>query len=278
MMPCNIAVCVKPVPDPNYYDQVTIDLNTKTIARAGIPSIVNPVDKNAMETALKLKERYNGTIAIFSMAPISARENILELLAMGADRAYLLSSSAFAGSDTLATSYILNAAINKAENMEECKFDLVLCGHESADGATAQVPPQLGEWRGVPHLGNVCSLTLTDENIFHVTTKQENSFIDWELVPPAVLSVSREINSPRHISAVGIVKAPKKPFVVWERDDLTFADNMYIGVAGSATLAGEVFIPNTKRKTKEFNGTPDEIADIIVSLLAKRVIAISGLQ
>jgi electron transfer flavoprotein beta subunit len=157
-MACNVIVCVKPVPDPKYYDKVTIDPVKKTITRAGIPILINPVDKSAIELGLQLREHYGGSVVVISMAPPNTGEILREVLAMGADEAYLLSDHAFGGADTLATSYALYHGVKKIEAAKGYSFDFVLCGSESADGATAQVSSQLGEWLGRPHLWNVFEL------------------------------------------------------------------------------------------------------------------------
>jgi len=202
-MALNIAVCMKPVPDPKYYDKIIIDPVHKTIVRSGIPTILNPVDKNALEAALQLKEKFGGKVAVISMAPPNVAENLREALAQGADEAYFLSDRAFAGADTLATSYTLAQGLKKIG----VSFDLVFCGAESADGATAQVSSQLGEWLGVPHLWNVFYLEAKGEKEYYLKTKIENGYMEWEAQGPLVLDVSREINKPRYTSNMGIMKA-----------------------------------------------------------------------
>jgi electron transfer flavoprotein beta subunit len=172
-MPYSVAVCIKPVPDPKYYDKVTIDPVKKTISRTGVPIIMNQVDKNALELALQLKASSGGSVTALSMAPPNGEETLREALAMGADSAYLLSDPAFGGADTLATSYTLFRAIKKVEAAAGRAFDFVLCGCESADGATAQVPSQLGEWLDAPHLWNVCAFEedKAAPQTFHIKTK-----------------------------------------------------------------------------------------------------------
>lgn len=165
-MSLNIVVCIKPVPDPQYYDKVSIDPVTKRITREGIPTIINPVDKNGIEAALQLKKSYGGKVTVITMAPPNATENIKEALAMGADEGVLLSDRAFGGADTLATSYTLAKGIEKLG-----EFDIVFCGTESADGATAQVSSQLGEWLKVPHLWNVFNIEPQNEKSLKVKTK-----------------------------------------------------------------------------------------------------------
>jgi len=260
-MALNIVVCIKPVPDPQYYDKVGIDPKTKRITREGIPTIINPVDKNGIEAALKLKQTYGGKVTVITMAPPNATENLREALAMGADEAVLLSDRAFGGADTLATSYTLAKGIEKLGG-----FDLIFCGAESADGATAQVSSQLGEWLGVPHLWNVFSLEAEDERNFRVKTKVENGSMEWEIKLPCVLGVARELNKPRFISAMGIIKAKNKPLSVWGKADLEVEDER-LGLDGSPTKAGAIFTPDLKRKGEMLKGTTEEIVDIIIERL-----------
>lgn len=260
-MALNIVVCIKPVPDPQYYDKVSIDPKTKRITRDGIPTIINPVDKNGIEAALKLKQTYGGKVTVITMAPPNATENLREALAMGADEAVLLSDRAFGGADTLATSYTLAKGIEKLS-----RFDIIFCGTESADGATAQVSSQLGEWLGVPHLWNVFGLEAEDERNLRVKTKVENGSMEWEIKLPCLLGVARELNKPRFISAMGIIKAKNKPLSVWSKTDMAIEDER-LGLDGSPTKAGAIFTPDLKRKGEMLKGTVEEVADTIIDKL-----------
>ena len=132
-----ILVCVKQVPDVNL---VKIDPVTGSLIRKGVPAILNPLDANAFEAAVQIKERYGGEITCITMGPDQAMEALRECLAAGADRAVLLSDRAFANADTLATSYVI---VTAAKMLGE--FDLVFCGKESLDGATGQMGAQLAE-------------------------------------------------------------------------------------------------------------------------------------
>ena len=115
---------------------------------------MNTADKCAVEAALQLKEKLGGKVVIFAMAPPDGREKLMEVLAMGADEAVLVSDREFGGADTLATSYTLVKAIEKKASESEA-FDLILCGNESADGATGHVPAQVGEQLGYNHLSAI---------------------------------------------------------------------------------------------------------------------------
>lgn len=260
-MALKIVVCIKPVPDPQYYDKVSIDPKTKRITREGIPTIINPVDKNGIEAALQLKNIYGGKVTVITMAPPNAVENLREALAMGADEGVLLSDRTFGGADTLATSYTLAKGIERLGD-----FDIIFCGAESADGATAQVASQLGEWLEVPHLWNVFSMEAQNEKSLRVKTKVENGSMEWEIKMPCLLGVARELNKPRFISAMGIIKAKNKPVFVWGKSDLIVEDER-LGLTGSPTKAGAIFTPDLKRKREMLTGSVEEIVDIVIDKL-----------
>lgn len=260
-MGLNIAVCIKPVPDPEYYDKITIDVKTKTITRAGIPAIINPVDKNALEAALQVKAQFGGKVTVLCMAPPDAQKELYESMAMGADEAVLLSDRAFAGADTLATSYTLAQGARKAG-----PFDLIFTGTESADGATAQVPAQLAEWLEIPHLWNVKEFTVVTEKEIHAKVKMDNAVGEYSIQLPALLAVSREVNKPRYTTAMGVIKARKKPLTVIGQGELQ-ADENLIGQKGSPTWSGDIFIPSLARKGQELTGAPEEIVTGLVARL-----------
>lgn len=262
----NIVVCVKPVPDPEKYALLSIDPQTKRLNREGIPTIVNPSDRTALEAALQLKESCGGTVSVVSMTPLFSREQIKETLAMGADEAFMVSDSAFAGADTLSTSYTLMKAIEKTG----IKADLILAGNESADGATAQVGAQLAEWMGLPHITNVigiqCGEDGTDRLI--VRKKTEDGAIAYHVKLPALLTVNLRACKPRFVSALGVIKAGKKRLEVFSKADLDVEDGK-IGLSGSPTQPGELIQPDLSRAGQEITGDPDEIAATVVDIIKK---------
>jgi electron transfer flavoprotein beta subunit len=140
----DIIACVKVVPRP---EEVVVDKATATLDRASARSLINPPDMNLLEVALELKDLHGGQVTLLSMGPPLFESYLRIAMAMGADRAVLLSDRAFAGADTLATSYTLAEGIRKIG-----RYDLILCGEESSDGATAQVPPGIAEWLGIPQV------------------------------------------------------------------------------------------------------------------------------
>jgi len=138
-----IVVCLKQVPDTT---AVRIDPKTGTLIRDGVPSIINPEDKHALEEALVLKETYGATVTIVSMGPPQAKDALREALSMGADEAILITDRAFAGSDTLATSKALAGVLKKLE------YDIIFAGRQAIDGDTAQVGPEIAEHLGMPQI------------------------------------------------------------------------------------------------------------------------------
>jgi len=261
-MALNIAVCVKAVPDSKYYDKISIDPATRMMVREGIPTVISDLDKHALEAALALRDKNQGKVSVFTMAPESALDNILEALAMGADEGFLLSDRAFAGADTLVTSYTLAAAIQA-----KGPFDIVITGNESDDGSTGQVSAQLGEWLCFPHIMNISALVYS-ENALNVTALSEDGSIDYKMALPAVLGVTRKLNKPRLTNIMGMLKAKSKPLTVLHYGDFPTDDN-YLGLKGSPTQPGAIYAPKMSRKTVELTGTPEEIADRIVQELCK---------
>lgn len=255
-----IAVCVKPVPDPKHYDKITIDPETKLLKRQGVPMVLNPADKNAIEAALQLKEQYGGKVVLLSMAPPSARETLTEGLAMGADEAFLLSDRAFVGSDTLATARVLAAGLKKIG-----KLDLVLTGSESADSGTSHIPSQLGELMGYAHLNCLTEIKL-DVSTLKMKSRIENGHVEYEGRLPMVLGVAKDFNTPRYTSLMGVVAAGKKPFSLWGIDDLGL-DPAIVGLAGSPTQPGDLHIPGHGRKCEMLAGEPCNVAGKILAIL-----------
>jgi electron transfer flavoprotein beta subunit len=264
----NIIVCIKPVPDPEKYNLLTIDPATKRLVREGIPTIVNPSDRNALEEALKIREKSGGKVIVLSMAPLFSQDKIKECLAMGADEGYLVSDRAFGGADTFSTSYTLAKAIEKIG----IKADMILAGNESADGATSHVPSQLGEWMGIPHLSNITELEVGGDSA-KAKKKIENGYIEYEVSLPALFGIARGANKPRLVSAMGIIKAKNKKLEVLTRADLDVDDKL-IGLEGSPTQPGGLEVPNMKRASKTIEGDTDEIAAEILNIIKKAGISL----
>ena len=205
-MPLHILVCIKQVPDPERFDRITLDPATGAINRAGIPPVTNPVDRHAVEEALRIREALGGSVTVLTMGPPQARTCLEDALAMGADRGVLLCDTVFAGADTLATAAVLAAGIRSAGD-----FDLVLCGNESVDGATGQVPSQLAEALGWPRVTHARKIGFADGGRVALVEREiEGGFLRVEARLPAVIAVVKRINRFRLPTIFGILEAGKK--------------------------------------------------------------------
>ena len=263
-MSLKIAVCIKSVPDPDHYDNIRIDPETKTLIRTGIPSVINSADKHALELAMQIKEQFLAKVSVFTMAPPQGKDQLLRALAYGTDDAYLLSDRKVGGADTLATSHSLCAMISHVDD-----YDLILAGNESEDGATAHVPSQLGEWMGIPHMADVVDAQLVDETTICATKEYEDGNRRYKIKMPCVLAVKKKINVVRYPKPVDIFKAKNKPLIIFSADDLPELNQSYIGLAGSPTKAGELITPEYSRSSQPIEGSSEEIADSIIGILQK---------
>ena len=249
-----VIVCVKPVPDPQAWDRLRLDPATKTLIREGIPSVINPLDKHALEAALEIKEASGAEVVLLSMAPPDTRPVIREALAMGADRAVMLSDKAFAGSDTLATALILATGIGRLGS-----FDLIFCGNFTLDGSTSQVPSQIAEFLGIANIMHVTKLQQENGQRFLVTQKIEHGYMKLEAEPPLLLSFTKEVNKPRFTSFLEILAAEKREIAEWTNADLNL-DESRIGLEGSPTKMADLLMRKKGRQGLRLEGNPEEIA------------------
>jgi electron transfer flavoprotein beta subunit len=201
------VVCIKVVPKP---EEITVDLETNMLLREGVRSEINPPDMNAMEMALKLKDRHGGRISILSMGPPSFEPILRVALAMGADHVYLLSDRTFAGADTLATTYTLAKGIQMISSVE------------SSDGATGQVPPGLAEWLGISQLTMLTDIEV-DTSVQTARGRREikGGYELLEVPLPCVISVKTACNEPRFMD-FNIKPWAMEPeqLTVWSAQDL----------------------------------------------------------
>lgn len=254
----NMLVCLKVVPKS---EEVGVDRETMTLDRGNARSEINPPDMNALEAALALKDRYGGRVSLLSMGPPFVVPMLRVGLAMGADAAYLLSDRAFGGADTLATSLTLASAIRKVGHI-----DLVLCGEESSDGATAQVPPGIAAWLGIPQVTYAMDIEL-DRDRRHLLVTREirggEEVLDAPL--PAVISVKVSCNQPRFMDSDGIARLGSDVAVTtWTAADLD-VDLGHIGLAGSPTSVAGLREASQQagRRREMVTGTPEQEAHIL---------------
>ena len=253
----DIVVCIKQVPDTS---EVSIDPETNTLVREGVPSIINPYDENAIEAGLQLKEECGGTITVISMGPPQAEEALRQALAMGCDEAILISDRAFAGSDTLATSYVLASAIRKIGS-----YDVVICGKQAFDGDTAQVGPGIAEQLGIPQATYAVDVQVDGRKIA-VKRLLAGSFETVEMKLPALITADKHMNVPRHAGLRGVMAARKKEIPTWTLEDIQ-ADPSKCGLSGSPTTVVEIFPPQRSHKTERLEGEPQQVARQLIEKL-----------
>lgn len=260
----NIVVLIKQVPNTN---EIKIDPKTGTLIRDGIPSIMNPDDKHALEEALVLKDKTQAKVTVLTMGPPQAENILIEALGMGADKAVHLTDRLFAGSDTLATSYTLMSAIKKIGDV-----DIIFAGREAIDGDTAQVGPQIAEQMGIPQVTYVKSLELEGDTL-HIKRSTEEGYLEIQVKPPVLLTAIKELNKPRYPNVKAIFNAfnreEGKEIFKWEAKDLEI-DTTRLGLKGSPTQVFKSFSPIVKRSGEMINGTAQEVATKIKDRLKER--------
>lgn len=257
-----IIVCIKQVPDTN---EIKIDPEKGTLMRDGVPSILNPDDANAVEAALQIKDEYPDTeVDILTMGPPQAMYALRECLAMGADNAYLLSSRAFGGADTCATSTTVAAGIEKIGN-----YDFVFTGRQAIDGDTAQVGPQIAQRLGLPIATYVQAIREMRENSVIVERQLEDGYEVLEVKRPCLLTAVKEFNTPRHMTILGIENAYKKEITVWNEHDVKLDVNE-CGMNASPTKVMRSFTPPPKGKGEMLEGTVHDMAQLLADKLREK--------
>lgn len=238
----NILVCIKQVPDTN---EIKIDPVTNTLIRAGVPSIVNPFDAYALEIAARIKDKTPGTtITLLSMGPPQASAALKECLAVGGDKAYLVSDRAFGGADTLATSYTLKCAIDKLEE-QNGKFDLIFCGKQAIDGDTAQVGPEIAEHMDCPQITYAVEAgTEGDEVLVKRETGEGYEILAAKM--PCVITVTKPSFDPRFPTIKSKLAANRAVITTLTVNDIT-VDGTRIGLKGSPTKVKKSFTPPRKQ-------------------------------
>lgn len=256
-----IVVCIKQVPNTT---EIKIDPVTNTLKRDGVPSIINPDDKAAIEAALQLKESCGATVTVLTMGPPQAEKALREALAMGADEAFLLTDRAFGGSDTLATSTIIAAAVKKLQP------DLVLCGRQAIDGDTAQVGPQIAEHLDIPQITYAAGISYNAENGTLTVKRQfEDRYQTLQVKGLCLITVLSTMVKPRYMNVWDIVDQDAKEIGKITNEDLQL-DKSVIGLTGSPTKVKASFTKQLDKTVETLELNPEEAAKAIVDALNKR--------
>ena len=259
-----IVVCIKQVPASS---NVKVDPETGVLIRDGVNSKMNPYDLYALETALRLKETYGGTVQVISMGPPAATAILKEAIYMGADKGTLISDRRLGGADVLATAYTLSSAIRALG-----KVDLILCGKQTTDGDTAQVGSELAEYLGLPQYSNVRTIQNENDTV-HVVTELGSTILSAAIKLPCVLCMDSEVNTPRLPSYKRKkqmdLEMDKRIFVL-SLDDFEDRNPKHYGLSGSATQVEKIFPPEKMDQHMVFTGQAKDVSKQVFDLLKQK--------
>jgi electron transfer flavoprotein beta subunit len=242
--------------------EVRINPETNTLIREGVPSIINPYDLHAIEAALQIREKVGGKVTVITMGPPQAEDALREAVSMGVDEVKLISDRAFAGSDTWATSYTLSKAI------EKLGFDVIFCGKQAIDGDTAQVGPEIAEFLNIPHIAYVKMVEDISASSVKVHRLMDDGYDVVESSVPVLLTVVKEINTPRLPSLKGKMAAKKAVITKMDAQAIG-AEEGNLGLKGSPTQVKNIFAPQLKVNRKTLEGTLEQQVDALIEDLRR---------
>ena len=255
----NIVVCVKQVPDTTV---VKIDPKTGTLIRDGVPSIINPEDKHALEAALQLKEAHGGKVTVVSMGLPMAKAALREALCMGADEAILLTDRALGGADTLATSKSLAGVIKKLD------YDIVFAGRQAIDGDTAQVGPEIAEHLNIPQVTYVQDVKVEGDSLI-VNRALEDGHQIVKVKTPCLLTAIETLNEPRYMNVSNIFATNDNDIKVMSADDID-VDKSELGLKGSPTKVKKSMTKEVKGAGELVKEGPKEAAAYVLGKLKEK--------
>jgi electron transfer flavoprotein beta subunit len=239
------VVCIKQVPDSA---QIRVHPVTNTIMRQGVPTIINPYDLYALEEALRVRDAFGGTVSVITMGPPMAEAALRKALAFGADRAVLMTDRIFAGSDTLATSYVLSHGIMRLA--ADAPVDIVFAGKQTIDGDTAQVGPGIARRLNLNQLTYVEKIDRldpdADEIVVHRRAEGGVHVLKTEL--PCLITMLEGSNSIRFASMDDMFRAARAEVTVWSAADAGIEDQTRCGLRGSPTVVRKVFAPKPRQE------------------------------
>jgi len=255
-----IIVPIKQVPETS---NVKMDPDTGTVIRAGVETVVNPLDLFALESALRLKEKYVGTVTVLSMGPPQAVKALKEAVSMGCDEAILVSDRKFGGSDTWATSYTLAQAVKKIGT-----FDLIIAGERATDGDTGQVGPGIASWLDIPVATYVAKIESVADGKITLERLVEDGYQILNMALPCLLTVVKEIASPRLPTLRGKIFARQMQIPVFSTENLELEPTA-LGLKGSPTKVVKIDTPKVTRGGTVVRAVDDEsIASAVDQLMS----------
>jgi len=264
----HIVVCIKQVPDSA---QIRVHPVTNTIMRQGVPAIVNPYDLFALEEALRLKDKFGGRVTMLCMGPPQAEDALRKCISFGATDAILVTDRAFAGADTLATSYALTAAIRKIS--QEQAVDLVFTGKQTIDGDTAQVGPGIAKrlgWNLLTYVSKINEVDL-DGGSITVERRAEGGVQRLKTTLPSLITMLEGTNEMRFATMEDMLRAARVQVRKWNKDDAGIEDITKIGLKGSPTIVSKVFAPKARKERADMQEVGDgaSVNDVCLNLLQK---------
>jgi electron transfer flavoprotein beta subunit len=247
-----ILTAIKQVPETS---NVTMDAETGTMQRSGLEAIINPLDLYAIETALRMKEACGGSVTVITMGPPKADQDLREAVAMGCDDAVLLSDRRFGGADTWATAYTLAQAVRTLGG-----FDLIVCGERATDGDTGQVGPSLAALLDINLATYVSRVQQIEDGRLRVERLTEEGRQVLAVPLPSLLTVIKEIASPRLPTLDGMKRARRMDIPLWKPEDIN-ADLSKIGLHGSPTRVVKIASPKVTRQSERIDAVTAEDID-----------------
>ncbi|MDI6846537.1 MAG: electron transfer flavoprotein subunit beta/FixA family protein [Candidatus Bathyarchaeia archaeon] len=258
----DIIVCVKHVPE-TAEAEIKIDATGKAIEKTGLVFDINEWDDYALEEAVRIKEKFGGTVTAITVGPEDADSTLRKCLARGADKAIRLTDTRFEDSDGYAIAKILQSTI------KSLPFDLILTGALAGDDGYTMVGPILAELLGISHATMVKKIEL-DGGVAKVNRELEGGLEEMvEVKMPMVLTVQTGINEPRYVSIMGIRKAMQKEIKVLGLADIGLSEND-VGEAGSWIKIEKMFVPPVEKQAEFLKGTPEEVSAKIAEILRAR--------
>ncbi|WP_409342057.1 electron transfer flavoprotein subunit beta/FixA family protein [Paenibacillus sp. MBLB4367] len=263
----HIVACIKQVPDTKI---IKMNPKTNTMDRSSAPAILNPYDAHAVEEAVRLKRRYGGTVSVLTMGPPPAVKAIRKCIEIGADEGYLITDRAFAGADTLATSYSLTKALDKIAQIKP--IDLILCGKMTIDGDTGQVGPGIARRLDIPPLTSVNKIVEInrEEGYAIIHRKLEDGHEVIRSTLPCLMSVEKEINEVPYSPLPNMIKAARYQPHIWAVADLGEIDRTQLGLKGSPTIVSAVWAPQKPQGGTMLDGGAGDQVDRLLGILLER--------
>lgn len=255
-----IVVCVKQVPDTKGGVQFNPD---GTLNRAAMLAIMNPDDKAGLEAALRLKDEYGAEVTVLTMGLPKAADVLREALAMGADKAILVTDRVLGGADTWATSQTIAGALRNLD------YDLIITGRQAIDGDTAQVGPQISEHLGIPVISYAQDLKIEGDSVV-VQRQYEDRYHVVKAKMPCLVTALAELNEPRYMTPGGIFDAFKAEITTWGRADLKDVDDSNLGLKGSPTKIAKASDKVRKGAGEMFTLDPEAAAAYILEKLQEK--------